>query len=110
MAGLWEQWTPQQKQTGLAEFASGEPDRSVESIETFTILTTTPNELVGDLHHRMAVMLAPEDEERWLTESDPQDLLEPYPADQMHAYPVSSMVNNPSNDSRALIEPLDVEG
>jgi putative SOS response-associated peptidase YedK len=110
MAGLWERWTPTQKQTGLADFASGGPDRSVESIETFTVLTTDPNELVGDLHHRMAVVLAPEDEERWLTESDPQDLLEPYPADRMHAYPVSSMVNDPSNDSQALIEPVDVEG
>ena len=105
MAGLWERWTPSQKQTGLGDFGSGGPDRSVEPLETFTILTTDPNDLVSDLHHRMAVVLDPDAEERWLTEDDPRDLFEPYPADRMRAYPVSTLVNDPSNDSPALVEP-----
>jgi putative SOS response-associated peptidase YedK len=107
MAGLWERWTPSEKQTGLGDFGGGGPDRSVEPVETFTVLTTEPNELVADLHHRMAVLLEPGEEERWLTEEDPRDLFEPYPADRMRAYPVSRLVNDPSNDSPQLVEPVE---
>ena len=107
MAGLWERWTPTQKQTGLGDFGGGGPDRSVDPVETFTVLTTEPNELVADLHHRMAVLLRPEDEERWLTAEDPRDLFEPYPADRLRAYPVSRLVNDPSNDSPQLVEPVE---
>jgi putative SOS response-associated peptidase YedK len=107
MAGLWERWTPEQKQTGLGDFGDGGPDRSVEPVETFTVLTTEPNGVVSDLHHRMAVLLEPGEEERWLTEEDPRELFEPYPADRMRAYPVSTLVNDPSNDSPQLVEPVD---
>jgi putative SOS response-associated peptidase YedK len=107
MAGLWSRWTPSQKQTGLGDFGGGEPDRSVDPVEAFTVLTTEPNDLVADLHHRMAVMLEPGEEERWLTEEDPRDLFEPYPADRMRAYPVSTLVNDPSNDSPQLVEPVE---
>ncbi|MFW5974346.1 MAG: SOS response-associated peptidase, partial [Natrialbaceae archaeon] len=35
------------------------------------------------------------------------ELLELYPADEMDAYPVSTAVNDPANDSPALVEPVD---
>jgi len=65
--------------------------------------------VVADLHHRMAVVLDPDEEETWLT-GDPDevaDLLEPYPGDGMQAYPVSTAVNSPANDSPALVEPVE---
>ncbi|MFC6938394.1 SOS response-associated peptidase [Salinirubellus sp. GCM10025818] len=106
VAGLWERWTPTRKQTGLDEFGDGSPDRSVEPLETFTIVTTEPNDLVADYHHRMAVILPEGIEREWLTAEDPRHLLEPYPAERMRAYPVSTAVNDPSNDSPSLIEPV----
>jgi len=111
MAGLWERWEPPQTQTGLGDFgAGGGPSTDPDPVETFTVITTEPNELVADLHHRMAVVLDPEEEETWLTGDTEEvaDLLDPYPAERMRYYPVSTAVNSPANDSQALIEEVEV--
>ena len=91
-AGLWEIW------------------RDGEEIRSCTIITTEANELVGEVHHRMPVILHPEDYELWL---DPDfeekealtSLLRPYPSGAMEAYPVSRRVNSPSNNAPDCIEP-----
>ncbi len=49
MAGLWDRW-----------MGGGEP------LESFTIITTTPNGVVGEVHDRMPVILSPEDGAAWL--------------------------------------------
>ncbi len=94
LAGLWETW-----QGG---------DGSV--IDSCTILTTEPNELMGPIHNRMPVILEPPDYDLWLhAEPDPDQglhLLRPYPAPKMRTYPVSTLVNNPRNDSPDCIQPL----
>lgn len=105
MAGLWERWQPPQKQTGLNEFGNGRPEREADAVETFTIVTTEPNEVVKRLHDRMAVVLPSGTEDRWLA-GDGTDLLEPYPG-EMRAYPVSTAVNNPQNDAPELVEEVD---
>jgi putative SOS response-associated peptidase YedK len=110
MAGLWERWTPEQKQTGLDEFGAGGPDRSAEPIETFTVLTTEPNDLVASLHHRMAVILPPAAESAWLAGESPEDVFEPHPGEEMRAYPVSTAVNDPANDTASLVEPVEAGG
>ncbi|WP_332899817.1 SOS response-associated peptidase [Haladaptatus sp. CMSO5] len=110
MAGLWERWKPPQKQTGLGDFGGGKPDGAVEPVESFTIITTEPNDVIRPLHNRMAVILEPEAEAAWLT-GDPAevyDLLKPYPGDDLRAYPVSTAVNNPGNDRPELIEEVDI--
>ena len=93
-AGLWESWRPR----------DGDP------LETFSILTIDPNEVVEPIHNRMPVILEPKDYDRWLDPGDPQrppvDLLRPYPADQMHAWPVSDRVGNVRNNEPALLERL----
>jgi len=94
-AGLWEAWS------------SPEGDRLLSC----TIITTSPNELMADIHNRMPVILPPEAYDRWLDPAerkpaDLNDLLKPYPADPMTAYAVSTLVNNPRNDSPACIEPV----
>ncbi|AFK19382.2 SOS response-associated peptidase [Haloferax mediterranei ATCC 33500] len=106
MAGLWERWTPTTKQTGLGDFGSGGPSREQEPLETFTIITTEPNDLISELHHRMAVILAPDEEETWLHggPDEAASLLGPYPDDELTAYPVSTRVNNPANDTPELLE------
>ncbi len=112
MAGLWERWesTAETTQTGLEAFGGGVEDASTDDgpLETFTIVTTKPNELIADLHHRMAVILEPGAETEWLQGSDPQGLLEPYAADEMRAYPVSTAVNSPATDEPSLLEPVEL--
>ena len=97
LAGLWESWRP----------AEG------PSIETFTILTTDPNEVTEPFHNRMPVILEPKDYDRWLEPGDPArppvDLLRPYPADRMRAWPVSARVGNVRNNDPTLLEPVTPE-
>ena len=93
-AGLWERWQS--------------PDGSI--LQTCTILTTRPNELMTPIHNRMPVILEPEDYADWLEpEEKPQlglHLLRPFPAERMATYPVSKLVNNPRNESPDCIVPL----
>lgn len=94
MAGLWQRFEG--------------ADTSRESV---TILTTEPNELVEPLHHRMAVVLPRDDEETWLS-ADPDEraaLCRPYPDSDLDTYPISTAVNDPANDSPAIIEPDESE-
>ncbi len=91
-AGLWADWTD--KQSG-------------ERIESCTIITTEPNDLMAQLHNRMPVILAPADYDKWLDAdaSDGQALLRPFPARAMGAFPVDRAVGNVRNNYAELIEP-----
>lgn len=90
-AGLWDTW--KDKTTG-------------QPLETYTIITTEPNELTAKLHNRMPVILAPRDYERWLAPADPArlpiDLLRPFDADLMTSWKVSPAVGNVRNNSPDL--------
>ena len=112
MAGLWEHWesNAETTQTGLEAFGGGVEDGSEDEgpLETFTIVTTEPNELIADLHHRMAVILEPGAEREWLQARNLRELLEPYAADEMRAYPVSTAVNSPATDEPSLLEPVEL--
>src|SRR6185312_1589265 len=55
-AGLWERWH----------------DRSTgQALETYSIITTDPNEVMLPIHDRMPVILKPSDYGRWLEPGDP---------------------------------------
>ncbi|MFL5245768.1 MAG: SOS response-associated peptidase [Gemmataceae bacterium] len=92
-AGLWEWWKPEE----------GEP------VQSCAIITTDANELMGPIHNRMPVILAPSDYATWLEGNGKPDalasLLKPFPSSQMEAYPISKLVNNPRNQGEKLIEP-----
>lgn len=92
-AGLWDVW----------KTAEG------ESLETFTIITTSPNKLMEPLHNRMPVILKSEDEDIWLdTKADQESLLsllKPYDTGSMDEYEVSVKVNSAREESPDLIEP-----
>ncbi len=91
MAGLYDTWIT----------ADG------GKIHTCTIITTEPNELMKDIHDRMPVILAVEDEKIWLDKGQKVEqmkmLLKPYPAGEMMAYPVSKAVGNVKNDGPEYI-------
>ncbi|WP_321488420.1 SOS response-associated peptidase [uncultured Hyphomonas sp.] len=75
-------------------------------LDSFTIITTKPNDLMAGLHTRMPVILDPQDYTRWLTApaKDVEDLFEPFPTDAMHAWPVGAAVGNVRNQGPQLIE------
>jgi len=97
-AGLYETWIPPWGET----------------LNTCTIITTEPNELVRPIHDRMPAILPRDLESQWLDETTRDrdwlmDMLAPYPAEQMEAYTVSTLVNSVKNDSPSLIEPVQIE-
>jgi putative SOS response-associated peptidase YedK len=64
-----------------------------KEIRSYTIITTTPNSLVGKVHGRMPVILDKADEETWLNPDivEPERLLallKPYPAEEMEEWSV----------------------
>lgn len=105
LAGLYQEWTPKQQQTGLDEFASGGPDGEADPIETFTILTREPTPFMAEYHHRMALVLDPADEAAWLDGASVEAVSVP-DDEAFRAYPVSTAVNDPSNDSPEVVEEL----
>src|SRR5262249_14906888 len=96
MAGLWERWKDR---------ASG------DIVQSFTIITTAPNEVCGAVHDRMPAILPRDKWGAWLWEHeiDADELrwmvLRPYPAGLMRAFPVDARVGNVrNNDERLLTE------
>jgi len=89
--GLWENWW-----------------RGDDRIESFTILTTSPNVLIAPIHDRMPVIVPPDEYDRWLdpaaSTADVAGLLRPYPPEGMETQPVSTQVNNPANDDASCVE------
>jgi len=97
MAGLWERWK----------------DAEGKQLESCSVLTTSANALLQDIHHRMPVILKPEDYDQWLDPgiTDPQKiahLLQPLEARLMRTYPVSARVNSVKNDDPACAEPVTI--
>jgi putative SOS response-associated peptidase YedK len=94
-AGLWEHW-----------------EKEGQIIESCSIIVTTANSLMTEIHDRMPVILKPEDYAIWL---DPnlqdaktlQSLLEPYPASEMTIYPIGTEVNSPRHNHPDLLTPLE---
>ena len=91
-AGLWEAW------------------KNGEELKSCAIITTDANDLMNEIHHRMPVILPPENYGVWLDpgldEKEPlMDLLKPYPSEEMEAYQVSRRVNRPANNEPSCIEP-----
>jgi putative SOS response-associated peptidase YedK len=94
-AGIWEQWK----------------NPEGEIVETCSIITTTPNSLLQDVHDRMPVILPEDTYDLWL---DPgyqktdtiRDVLKPFNPDLMRRYEVSSRVNLVKNDDAACAEPV----
>jgi putative SOS response-associated peptidase YedK len=102
LAGLWAGWR----------------DPETEEVRrTFTIVTTTPNEAMADLHDRMPVVLERSSWDRWLVdgrvgprvdESELLAMLQPTDAVELRIYPVNRYVNDVRRDGPELIEPLSV--
>ncbi len=77
-------------------------------VETCTIITTDANSLVGEMHNRVPVILAPGNHAAWLNANNPnaQELLRPLPSELLITYPVSQRVSNLKNDDAGCIAPI----
>jgi putative SOS response-associated peptidase YedK len=94
-AGIWDAWK--------------RPDGNY--LETFAIVTTEPNELVAQIHDRLALILHPRDYDRWLgidghggDPRPPLDLLHPYDADKMTMKPANPAVGNWRNNGPDMLD------
>jgi putative SOS response-associated peptidase YedK len=94
-AGLWDIWK----------------NEKGSIIRSYTIITTEADNLVGNIHPRMPVILRPENEDKWI---DPtlkdvktiEKLLQPYPSNLMEMYEVSPLVGRANIDVESLIQPI----
>lgn len=82
-----------------------------EKLSTCTIITTTPNEIMSPIHHRMPVILNSDDWSSWLDPANDdsaslQKLLRPFNASRMDAYPISTHVNSPAHDDERCVQPV----
>jgi putative SOS response-associated peptidase YedK len=85
-------------------------DKSSEKlIQSYTIITTTPNSIVGKYHDRMPVILDKGDEGTWLNPDTEADnllpLLKPFPKDKMEEWEVGASARDPKNDYEEVIKP-----
>jgi putative SOS response-associated peptidase YedK len=100
LAGLYEHWHD-----------PSTPD-DVPALQTCTVITTTPNDDIEELHDRMPVILATLDVETWLNVSDhdPDEraqLLRPAPRGTLSHHGVDAAVGSIRNDGPNLIDPVD---
>ncbi len=108
MAGLWEKWHRPHVEGELG-LDDTEPNRD-QIVESFTVITTSPNPMVAKVHDRMPVILSPEHYQWWLEPKrfDPEflkSLLRPYPAEEMECRSVSKRMNTAKIDGPECLEP-----
>ena len=95
VAGIWDTWRP----------------GSAYERRSFSILTTSANDFMREIHDRMPVILDRDSEARWL---DPEvgdrevleKLLRPCPSSWLTAIEVSPLVNSSKNNSAELLRPI----
>lgn len=93
-AGLWEVWK-----------------KEATPLYTFTIITTSENDLMRPIHDCMPVILPKDNREIWLNpesnEAELKELLVPYDSSKMDYYKVSNVVNNAKNEVPECIEEVE---
>ncbi len=90
-AGIWENWK------------SPEGDY----IQTCSIITTSANNFMKEIHHRMPAILPKEQEITWLSNETQEKLLlllQPFSSDEMITRKISKNVNSVNNNFKELIE------
>lgn len=90
-AGLWDAWK---------DPANG------EWLQTFSIITTDPNEVTAEVHNRMPVILHARDYDRWLMRGlnqPPVDLLRPYEGEAMTIDACNPLVGNVRNNGPEML-------
>ena len=91
-AGIWSTWVNSQ---------------TSEEILSGTILTTKAQGVITSIHHRMPVIIKPDDYDLWLNDYEGRkQLLQSLPEIPLKMFPVHKTVNNPRHDSPDCLFPL----
>jgi putative SOS response-associated peptidase YedK len=84
--GIWDRWKGQDENKNELIF------------ESFSIITTDPNEVLEPFHNRCPLILEPKDYDRWLAPAEPShlpiDLVRTYSAEGMRAWKVARLQGN----------------
>jgi len=99
MAGLWETWS----------------DPNGGDMDTGALLTMDSNAFMQQIHHRMPVVIQPEDFSSWLDNGgtsvkEAKELIRPVAEDYFEAIPVSTRVNSVRNDDVELLAAVNPGG
>lgn len=96
--------------TGLAGIYSTYKDENGREVKAFAILTMPANALVEPLDERMPVILKRGEYEKWLNGNGNSLIEKGFNADDllphMTVFRVPELVNDPSNNSKELIQPI----
>jgi len=98
MAGIWSSWR--------------DPNvENAETINTYSIITTNPNEEMQNIHDRMPVIFSLASQQKaWLNNELPLPevlaLLQPPPPATLKFYPVDTAVGNVRNNGPELHQPI----
>ena len=98
-----------EKFMGFAGIYSELAPENARSQKSYSIITTSPNNVMEGIHDRMPVILHPSEFDNWLN-PDNQDsdylleFLQPYPDDAIAEYTVSKDVGNVRNNHEGLIQ------
>jgi putative SOS response-associated peptidase YedK len=98
VAGIWDSW-----RHGTAD-----------ARHSFSILTTSANDFMSEIHARMPVILSRTDEDAWLDPENAdreqiQHLLKPCPSSWLASIPVSPLVNATGNKTPAVLDSFAAE-
>jgi putative SOS response-associated peptidase YedK len=84
--GIWDRWKGQDE------------NKNKLILESFSIITTDPNEVLEPFHNRCPLILEPKDYDRWLAPAEPShlpiDLVRTYSAEGMKAWKVARLQGN----------------
>jgi len=98
--GLWERWRGPNKD-------------AAEPLHSTTVLTTSANEFMSNIHDRMPVIIAEGDWAEWLDPANEdvdsvKHLMRPAPEGWLAAHPVDPKVGNVRNKGADLVDAYDV--
>ncbi len=105
-AGLWESWAD-------STTPKSDNPKSTNIIQTCSIITTAPNDLMATIHDRMPVILDEPGQQLWINRDSSsnvlQQLLIPCPITDIRIDPVGKQVNKAGNNDPGCIEPIVLE-
>jgi len=101
LAAIWELWEPSEPRE--------EESVRVGPIHSFSIITTDANMAMLNIHHRMPVIINPDQFDQWLIEDGQDDysvLLKSTDEVKLKYHAVNTRVNSVYNNSQELVEPI----
>lgn len=90
LAGIWDQWRMY----------------DIISLDTFAIITTTPEESCAPVQEQMPLIIHENNYDKWLNNGDVDDLLDPPQHDFLTFHEVSNFVNDSHNEGTDCIKPV----